>query len=369
MREYVKAKADFAVSFWRKYEHHLGLGALGAGFIFDLILADSPDNILNNLLLLSYLSIAGGLIIFRNLRKAAREAVEYPAESLIFLLILQFCYGGLASNLLVLYSRSGTLAGSSFFIALLVVLIFGNEYLRSRYSQLRFNIVVFYFLLLTYCVIAAPTFIFHSIGPGSFLLSGAISLIVIGAYLFVLFKLVLRGDRQKQVRQIWAYILGIFIVFNILYFLNVIPPVPLSLKDIGIYHSVLKRSSGDYLALYEQSPWYEFWRDTSRTLHYKPGQSVYCFSSVYAPAELDAPIDHKWERYNVEINRWEVVARVTFPISGGREEGYRGFTATAALTPGQWRCDVETQSGALIGRTNFTAIEASSTPALSQRTL
>jgi hypothetical protein len=41
----------------------------------------------------------------------------------------------------------------------------------------------------------------------------------------------------------------------------------------------------------------------------------------------------------------------------------------SALTPGQWRCDVETGAGALIGRVSFTVLDASSTPALSQTTL
>ena len=121
--------------------------------------------------------------------------------------------------------------------------------------------------------------------------------------------------------------------------------------------------------MYEQPPWYKFWRETDSTFHYKPGASAYCFTSVYAPADIDTPIDHKWSHYNERTSEWDTVARVTFPISGGREDGYRGFSATAALSPGQWRCDVETQGGALIGRTSFTAVLGSSTPTLSQTNL
>ena len=369
MKEFVRAKVDTAVDFWRQYEHRLGLGSLAVGFTFDLFIAKSPDSIVDNILLLSYLFIAGSIIILLNIRTRRQMEAELPSEPLILLLILQFCFGGLASNLLVLYGKSGTFAGSAFFLLLLVALIFGNEYLRSRYSQLRFNIVVYYFLLLTYCIIAAPTFIFHSVGVGPFLLSGAISLIVITFYLALLFVVVLRGDKQKQIKDIGTYVLVIFVIFNGLYFLNIIPPVPLSLKDIGIYHSILKYSSGDYLALYESPPWYQFWRDTNATFQYVPGQSAYCFSSVYAPADIDTPIDHKWEHYNDATGEWDILSRVTFPISGGRADGYRGFSATAALSPGKWRCDVETQGGALIGRTSFTAVLASSTPTLSQITL
>lgn len=368
MKEFVRARAGAAVDFWKAYEHRLGVGALAVGFSFDLMVAKAPDSVFDNILLLSYLWIAGSIIILLNIRTRWQMEQESPAEPLILLLILQFCFGGLASNLLVLYGKSGTLAGSAFFIAMLIALVFGNEYLRSRYSQLRFNIVVYYFLMLTYCIIAAPTFIFHAVDTLTFLLSGAISIIIIGGYLFILFSAVLKGDKRKQIKNIGTYVLVVYVVFNGLYFLNIIPPVPLSLKDSGVYHSILKYSSGDYLAMYESVPWYEFWHDTSPTFHYMPGQSAYCFSSVYAPTDLRTPIDHKWEHYNIETDDWDLVTRVTFPIYGGRAQGYRGFSATT-MSAGQWRCDVETQSGLLIGRVAFTAALVPTTTALSQTTL
>lgn len=358
-----------AFAFWQKYEHHLGVGALVVGFSFDLYVAKSPQSVFDNILLVSYLFIAASIITLLNLRKRRRAPEESQTEPLILLLILQFCFGGLASNMLVLYGKSGTLAGSAFFIALLVGLVFGNEYLRNRYAQLRFNIAVYYFLLLTYCVIAAPTWIFHSIGPGIFFLSGLLSLAVMSVFCLVLFTAVLRGNRKRQLQQIVLLICTIFVVFNGLYFFDIIPPVPLSLKDIGVYHSVLKSSAGDYLVLYEPSAWYVFWRDTSAVLHYQMGQSAYCFSSVYAPAQLSTPIYHVWERYDANSKSWINMGRISYGISGGRESGYRGFSATAALTPGEWRCDVETASGALIGRITFTAVEASTSLPLKTATL
>src|SRR3990167_9028227 len=95
-----------AFLFWQKYEHHLGVGALMLGFVLDLWAADRPDSIFNNILLLSYLFIAGSFIIFLNLRTRRRPNDAGP---LLLLLVLQFCFGGLASNLLVLYGHSGTL--------------------------------------------------------------------------------------------------------------------------------------------------------------------------------------------------------------------------------------------------------------------
>lgn len=347
-----------AFKFWEKYEHHLGVGALAVGFIFDLILADAPDSRINNILLLSYLFIAASVIILLNIAPMRRRHAQGVSEPFFMLLLMQFCFGGLASNLLVLYGRSGTLAGSTLFIVILVALVFGNEYLRSRYAQLRFNVGIYYFLLLTYCVIAVPTFVLHSIGTSSFLLSGLVSLVVITIFLIVLFAAVLRGaEAQAHMHEIGVMIAVIFIIFNGLYFLHIIPPVPLSLKDIGIYHSVLKYSSGDYLALYEPGPWYAFWQRTSGNFTYSAGESAYCFSSVYAPAKLGTPVYHIWERYDAEGSGWERAASISFDIAGGRQEGYRGFSAVTLSGPGKWRCNVQTQSGALIGRTTFTAVQ------------
>jgi Protein of unknown function (DUF2914) len=357
---------------WQKYEHHLGVGALAVGFTFDIILAKSPESVVDNILLVTYLCVAASIITILNLRKSRRvvqEGAAEKAEPLILLLLLQFCFGGLSSNMLVLYGKSGTLAGSAFFIALLVAMVFGNEYLRNRYAQLRFNIAVYYFLLLTYCTIAAPTWIFHAIGPGIFILSGLISLGIMAVFASILFIFVLRGNRKRQLQQILALITGIFIVFNLLYFFDIIPPVPLSLKEIGVYHSILRSSTGDYLVLYEAAPWYVFWRDTSATLHYEPGQSAYCFSSVYAPTNLSTPIFHVWEKYDTTTKSWDTMSRVSYDISGGRKAGYRGFSATASLTPGAWRCDVETSGGALIGRISFTAVEGEPTTPLQTATL
>ncbi|MDB5225596.1 MAG: hypothetical protein JWL87_548 [Candidatus Adlerbacteria bacterium] len=354
---------------WERYEHHLGVGALAVGFCFDLIVADRPDSVGNNLLLLGYLLMAGILIIILNRREMRRKEAAHSAEPLLLLLLLQFCFGGLASNLLVLYGKSGTFAVNALFLALLVALIFGNEFLRNRYAQLRFNIGVYYILLLTYCVIAVPVFLTHTINTWVFILSGLISLGLMAGFLAVLFMVVFRGKDVAKLFSVSSLVLSIFLIFNLLYFLNIIPPVPLSLKDIGIYHSLLKRSDGNYTAIYEMSTWWQVWRNTSSTYTLGAGQSAFCFSSVFAPTNLEVPIYHQWERYDAEAGEWKLEARVAFPISGGRAGGYRGYSVKSALQPGDWRCNVETERGSLIGRIGFEVVEATSAPALSQKAL
>jgi len=136
-----------------------------------------------------------------------------------------------------------------------------------------------------------------------------------------------------------------------------------------VYHSILKQGSCNYLALYEPSPWWQFWRNTSGTYVVSGTATAMCFSSVFAPTDLNAPIYHRWEKKDSSTGQWMTVSRVAFGISGGREDGYRGYSLTSALSPGSWRCDVETAQGQLIGREDFMVIQGGAAPQLSQKTL
>ena len=366
---------EHGLSLWNRWERRLAAVALLVGFVFDLIIADRPDSVQNNILLLFYLVIAGGCIIALNLRVRRQARTGLTKAPLLLLVLLQFCFGGLASNLFVLYGRSGTLVGSALFIALLGVMLVGNEFLRSRYETLRFNIGVYYMLLLTYLIIAVPTFILHSIGVWVFIASGLISLVLIAGFLYLVYFTVLRGRaRDRQFIEVSAVVTGIFIFFNTLYFFNIIPPVPLSLKAVGVYHSI-SRSDSDYTATYEKPAWFAFWHDTSGTFTLdsstllKSNPTAYCFSSIFAPTGLKTPVVHVWEQYSEAAGTWQERLRVSFAISGGRAGGYRGFSVKSSLTHGRWRCNVETQSGVLIGRISFTVVQSATAPALSTKTL
>lgn len=347
---------------WTRYERHIALGALVFGFIFDSFTLNRPDQLLDNAILLTYLVLAGGIILLMVMR-AARGSVESRLAPFLPV-ALQFCFGSLSSGLLVLYFRSGTFAQSLLFFLILGSLLVGNEFLKSRYAQFRFNLAIYYLLLFCYVAMTVPVLL-RSIGPLIFLVSGLLSVALIAAYLWLLL-LVARKELVQHIRPAGAIVALIFVVFNILYFVNVIPPVPLAMRELGIYHSVLKRSDGSYLAIYEPAAWWSVWRPTSRTYTLGNSRSAFCFSSVFAPAELNTPIYHKWEYRNPATGEWEVRSRISFPISGGRSEGYRGFSVKTALLEGEWRCDVETAQGSLIGRIGFTAVEASTTPELVQ---
>ncbi len=346
---------------WKKYERHINLGGLALGFTFDLWLAKRPDSVADNILLIVYLIIVGTVIILLNSKARRQMEREHPTEPLLLLLVLQFCFGGLANNMLILYGKSGTLGGSFLFVLLLGAFALGNEFLKGRYEQLRFNIAIYYFLLLTYCIIAVPTFLLHAIGTEQFLLSCLVSIICIAVFLTALFLTAFRRREKKQMIEVSLILATVLVVFNVFYFFNIIPPVPLSLKQIGVYHSIERATNAGsawFAATYEEPAWYVFWRDTSSAFTYNRGDDAYCFSAVFAPGSLSTAVIHRWEKFNRQTENWETQSTFAFSINGGRAAGYRGYSQET-MTPGAWRCNVETKKGQLIGRISFSALEGS----------
>jgi len=339
-------------AFLENYKRHIPTVALFTGFIWDNLTLGRPDRFFDNAVLLFYVVLVGVSIVFLN-KLLEKESFSIPLSLLI---LIQFSFGNLASALFVLYGQSATLVGNWPFLLLLMALLIGNEFLRSKYELVRFHITIYYLLLFSYLMLVVPVLL-HSIGASIFLLSGILSVVVIAGYVALIYVFAPRVI-LNNLRQLVASVAIVFFGINVLYFSNLIPPVPLALKDIGIYHSVTRNDLGGYNVTYEKGRWYEFWKDSDKVFHYVSSNSAYCFSSVFAPTQLKTPVYHIWAYYNKDRNRWEDSTRISFPIVGGRDEGYRGFSTKSALMPGLWRCSVETERGALIGRTKFEVVSS-----------
>jgi hypothetical protein len=85
---------------------------------------------------------------------------------------------------------------------------------------------------------------------------------------------------------------------------------------------------------------------------------------VFSPTHLDTQIVHEWQYYNPVDEEWQTTDTISFPIIGGRDGGYRGYSSKSTISPGRWRVNVETPHGQTIGRINFQVEEVSSLPEL-----
>jgi hypothetical protein len=267
--------------------------------------------------------------------------------------VVQIPLGGLFSGFIIFYTKSASLLTSWPFLLILLTLFVGNEFLRKRYERLVFQVSVFYTVLFTYLVLITPT-VLGTLGTPTFLLAGLLSLFLILLILQVIMRL-FPDVYKRSARSLGMSIAGVYVCMNGLYFSNLIPPVPLALKDIGVYHSVVRVGPG-YEVVYEPPGRYEFWRTTGYTYHRTPNEAAYCFSSVFAPTRLRTQIYHSWQQRS-EAGAWVRESRIPFTIEGGREAGYRGYTIKNNVSPGEWKCVVETETGQVVGETRFSIVD------------
>ena len=337
--------------FYDKYERRIAPLALVAGFIFDSLTLKRIDLLYENLVFLAYLVIAGGGIALINYFQENIPVKNFYIKLEKYLpLLIQFAFGGVFSAFFIFYNRSANLASSWPFILALLFIMLGNEFFKNYYRRMIFQVSIYFVAVFSFSIFFLPV-VLKMMGPYIFLLSGAASLGFMYLFAQALFKVVPKRYQDNRINLRNA-VLVIFVVINILYFTNLIPPIPLSMKEAGVYHSV-ERVGGDYLALEEEKHWYEklaFWPEA---VHWRPGTSLFVFSSIFAPTDLNTRVVHDWQYYNEVSGDWVSVTRVTYSISGGREGGYRGFSEKSNLSPGKWRVDVKTERGQIIGRVSF----------------
>lgn len=345
-----------------RYERPISSISLVGGFIADALTIKRADTLWENSWVLLHLVIVAICIILINREERKSAAAESPSQAHFWLVnLMQFSFGGLMSTFLVLYFRSATLSASWPFILILAGTFIANERIKHHYARLTLQISLFFLSLFTFAIFIIPVLI-HRIGPAVFLLSGAVSLGVLGLFLAAL-KRITRERFYKSRRLLQYSIISIFLGMNFLYFTNAIPPIPLSLRDAGVYHSVSRNAAGNYVVTREKGSWTDFFRPYKR-FHLPPGGSVFAYSAIFSPGSLNTDIVYQWQHYNPDTNRWEDRSSITLRLVGGRAEGYRSYAEKNALEPGKWRVNVKTPQGQVIGRILFNVFLIPSTPPL-----
>ena len=142
--------------------------------------------------------------------------------------------------------------------------------------------------------------------------------------------------------------------------MNVIPPLPLSLQDASVHYSVTRTEDGAYLMQSERQGWLGFFRLVPR-FHVAPGVPIYFYSAVFSPTSLNTEIIHEWQTYDSRRG-WITADRIALSVRGGRDGGYRTYSAKSGIKPGAWRVNVETPTGAILGRYRFNVLSQSGEP-------
>lgn len=337
----------------RHIKHHWLTIAFIGGFVTDYLLLNQVDNIFDNATLLFYVVLGTLSMLTLYAGIAGRLGEKWSGRAKHFApLTMQYAFGGLFSGMLIFYGHSGDIWASWPFLILIIGAIAGNELVKNRGQQLVFNIVSYFVGLFSYLVLVIPVFTGY-LGMWTFLASGTLALCTVYGLILVL-ALIIPNYMALEMRRIVFLVLGMFVVLNTLYFTNIIPPIPLSLQDIVIAHSVVKFSNPtSYELSVESASW---WRLDTRfytTFHPSDTHIVACFTRVYAPALIRTDIFHVWE-YKDNDGVWQRRASISYPITGEATQGYRGYTYIQSPSDGKWRCSVETERGQVLGRQQFT---------------
>lgn len=354
-------------NFYGRFERPISSLSLIAGFVFDVLTLKRLDTLWENSWILGHIIIVGVFIALIHIQESKEGDEADPAKAHFWYVnILQFFFGGLLSTYLVFYFRSADIFVTWPFIFLLALAFIANESFKRHYVRFSFQISLFFLSIYSFFIFLLPILL-HRISNEIFLLSGALSLAVITVFVLILFHFIKSRsakDRYESKKMIASLILGIFALVNILYFTNLIPPIPLSLKDAGMYHSIQRNASGNYEATYEDHGWRGYFT-LYPNFRQVGGTPIYAFSAIFSPKNLNLSIVHEWQHYDEKNGNWVTRSVINLPVVGGRDGGFRTYSMRSDLAAGKWRVNIKTKEGANIGRLRFNLIPADIEPALS----
>lgn len=330
----------------RKYERQAPIAFFLAGFLFDaltLTRIDDPLVILQQALYLALASILVAVEVRELKAPVAMPALlampwRYREEFLHFIL------GSLLNSYAIFYFKSSSALTSFLFVVILMALLIINEFMRYGSARARVHVAFLGLCAVSFLVSLTPI-VLGFIGVVPFLAANAAA-----AALFYGYHRWLKADVKLVARPLAIT----QAVFALLYFLQVIPPVPLSVTYMGIFHDVRKKDGG-YELVYTRSRW-KFWQSGDQTFEARPGDVIHCFAQVFSPSGFKDQLQVRWLHHHERLG-WQSSDAIPLAIVGGRSEGFRGVTKKSNYQPGRWRVQVETRDGREVGRISFTVVQ------------
>lgn len=345
----------------RRYPWLWGTVFFLLGVIFDIATLgriDDSFNIIQQGVYLLVLSLLVSLEFAYELRTQPlkpwmQKIWQYREEA------IHFMFGSLLSVYTIFYFKSASFIASFVFLALICLLLVVNELPHFR----RFGVPM-RFALLALCYVSYFGYLvpigWGGIGALPFFVS------VLAAAIFMLGNayLILRRipELTLVVRRVIVPSIGVLAGFMLLYVLAWIPPVPLSIQYMGVYHQVER--TGDVYRLSHERPFWRFWHNGDQWFYRRPGDKVHVFARIFSPGRFEGNIFVRWSLKD-EKRGWQTWDAIPIRIVGGRDQGFRGVAIKENFTEGTWRVQFETEDAREIGRLHFKVYADESTEARS----
>lgn len=346
MLDQIKSKL---IDYHQRYEAYLPATFFAGGFVLDIFTLGEIHDLSNIIIFFFYLTLSVFIlayefepITFRY--RWVNKVLEYRED------IFHFCLGALLSAFTLFYFKSSSLASSFIFMLVMMALLLLNETSLFQKNGILIRSLLFMLALVSYLLLVIPTLI-----GSSNILIFFLCILLAGALAYLFFHMISKKikDKRKPLREILFPQFLVLILFVALYMLKILPPVPLSVKYMGIFHE-LSKSQNEYHVQTENPSW-KFWNNGDQVFKARPGDKVYVLAKIFSPAGFSGKVYIRWLKKLPQ--GWTTSDRIPLKISGGRLAGFRGYTYKSNYSPGQWQVRVETEEELEIGRINLEIIE------------
>lgn len=337
------------LEFYEKNELKVDIAFFLGGFFFDIFTLSDVDDLWAIAQQVAYLLILGSILYFDFLGSHGFFQIPKRLEKIwnYRQLGFHFLLGSLLSVYSLFFLKSASLFSSVVFVALMMGLMVANELKRVQSGGINIKIGLYVICLFCFFSMLVPV-ILGFVGLVPF----TISLILTGGVLYGVFVLLRRKIQDQKILQRYLIAPGgtVLALFFVFYMIGWIPPVPLSIQNMGIYH-MIEKVDGNYVVSSE-TPWWKFWSRGDQDFIAEPQDKIYFFAEIFSPARFSDSVVLHWY-FKDPRSGWQTTDRIPMAISGGRKNGYRGFAAKQNYSEGRWRISVETTDGREIGRIYF----------------
>lgn len=338
-----------------QHKKYLPLIFFVGGFIFDTLTLNRIDRIYDLVVLCIHMTLSTLCIIIYNLADDGKWKNTWIHNYEVYLpLTIQFFFGGLSSAYVIYFSRSVSLSKTVSFFIILIALLFANEVLKKRISNKYLQFSVYFFISFVFFTFMIPVFI-KEMNTNIFIFSGLISLLITLALIIFIYSISPSTRREVGITKLLTIIITIYAIINLFYFLKLIPPVPLALSEGIVAHNV-SVANNKYSVSYEKDDSFIFWRKHRLQFIHTPENNVFVFSAIFAPTDLKKSIFHRWKFFDKKSNQWTIIEDIGYDITGGRDEGYRGYTYKSNIMEGIWKVEVVTEEELVLGVIDFEII-------------
>ena len=341
-------KLEKLKSLHAKHSRYLPAVFFVLGFLLDVFTLGRIDNVVNIIQQVIYLGVVSRILYFKALEESGlwspqgfwQKIWKYDVE------ILHFLLGSLLSAYTIFYFVSASLATSLVFMNFMILVLVANELPMFQKQSLPLKMGLFQICLLSFFSYFIPIVVqFVNIVT----LIGACVLALAVAYSS--YKALMKKGMEKDDALRFQIIPGVSVVgvILILFALKLLPPIPVSVQYMGVYHDVQK-DNAEYVLSYDR-PWYKFWQNGAQSYEAQPGDKVILFARIFSPANMDDHVQFHWQQYI--RGKWQSSDRVKIRVVGGRGEGFRAYSTKSNFDEGEWRVKIETLDGREMGRLSF----------------